>query len=212
MISQEKEADVNGDSAQNQNGVEPPDQEQQPQQMHPMGEKTYEEQVNHELNEAIKDDIRAVDPKVFEGVVEDLAQLMQEFKDQLPVYELLQFTNPDAYQGILKIVNTLTILSQLMLQNGDLPTDHDVVSQQMQEEIVQDVQAQGQEDGGGAANQDAAKTSTAVPIGSIRYNGVGGRPRIKTANGWKYVTKGLSGGSGAAPANQGGPNQGPGPQ
>lgn len=192
MLNGEKQEDINGQSPQNEEGIEPAatTQSVEPQ---PMGEQTYEEKVNNELNQAIKDDIMLVDPKIFEGVVQDLAQLLQEFKDQLPVFQLLQFTNPEAYQNLLKIVNTMTTLSQLMIQNGDLPTDHDVVSQQVQQDIVQNMQGQEQESGSSGGNEDAAKVSRTVPVGTLRPNGANGRMRIKGSDGqWHYVGKGLT--------------------
>ncbi len=167
------------------------EQAQQPPAPMPMGEVTREIQINHELNQEIKDEIKLVKPEVFEGIVEELAQLLQEFKEQLPVFQLLQFTNPEAYQSVLNIVNTLTMLSQLMIQNGDLPTDHDVVSQQTEQDLSQNMQAQGQDDGGDMVGENQqTKSSRSLPIGSVRNNGSGNRARIKTETGWKYISSG----------------------
>ena len=109
-----------------------------------------------------------------------MADLIEDFKTNMPTFEMLQYTMPDAYNNLLSIMGTLSTLAQLMLQNGDLPTDQSVVSQAAEQEIVNNVEQQGVDTGGGD-DEGMKKKRTTYPIGTILNNGANGRPRIKTA-------------------------------
>lgn len=198
------EAQANGDAPSTQTkdpGIEPAAQAQ-PQPMLPGGEPEQPEQVNEQLIEEIKQKILAINPDIFKGVIQELADLVEDFKANLPVFEMLQYTQPDAYNNLLSIMGTLSTLAQLMLQNGDLPTDQSVVSEAAEQEIVNNVQQQGMDTGGGGGDDEGMKKKrTTYPIGTILNNGANGRPRIKTADGWKYVSAGMNAGVGRQKTN-----------
>ncbi len=119
---------------------------------------------------------------------------------------MLQFTSPDTYNNILGIFQTLTTLAQIMLINGDLPTDSDVVSQQVGQQIQDVAGAQASADGSTVGSDDDSGQDGrgTVPIGTIKWVNTNGtmRPRVKTADGWKYATSGF-GGSAGRPATGG---------
>ncbi len=165
----------------------------------------YKEIINEKLIAEIEDKITQIDPKIFQGIVAELAELMEEFKGNLAQLQMLQFTSPDAYNNILSIFQTLTTLAQIMLVNGDLPTDSDVVSQQVSQQIqdVASAQATGA-DAGATQEDDGVDGRNTAPIGTIKWVNVNGtmRPRVKTAEGWKYATSGF-GGSAGRPATGG---------
>ncbi len=161
----------------------------------------YKEMINEKLIAEIEDKITQIDPKIFQGIVAELAELMEEFKGNLSQLQMLQFTSPDAYNNILSIFQTLTTLAQIMLVNGDLPTDQDVVSQQVAQQIQDVAGAQSQEQpssGGGEQGDDGVDGRNTAPIGTIKWVNVNGtmRPRVKTADGWKYATSGFGGSAG----------------
>ena len=151
-------------------------------------------QINEQLLDEIHHQITKIDPKIFQGVVQEIAELIEEFKGNLPQFQMLQFTAPDAYNNLITIVNTLAQLAQLMLLNGDLPTDQDVVSK----EVAQDIQGAAAEraDASGAVKEEEpTKPSREVPIGTrktVMQNGVP-KVRVKTPEGWKYAQTGYGG-------------------
>jgi len=197
-------AEQNGDVPGVANGVQQAPEGQEPTNI---DLPQYKEIINEKLIAEIEDKITQIDPKIFQGIVAELAELMEEFKGNLSQLQMLQFTSPDTYNNILGIFQTLTTLAQIMLVNGDLPTDSDVVSQQVAQQI-QDVagqQASGDSapEGGGESDDGVDGRGTA-PIGTIKWVNVNGtmRPRVKTADGWKYATSGF-GGSAGRPATGG---------
>jgi len=195
---QETNAESNGDVPGVQDGVQqmPDDQAGA---VNNIDLPQYKEIINEKLISEIEDKITQIDPQIFEGIVAELAELLEEFKGNLSQLQMLQFTSPDAYNNILQIMQTLTTLAQIMLINGDLPTDQDVVSQQVSQQI-QDV-AQSQQASvapGGGEEQKVGDGRGTVPIGTIKWVNQGGkmRPRVKTSEGWKYATQGFGGSAG----------------
>lgn len=157
----------------------------------------YKEIINEKLIDEIQDKITQIDPAIFQGVVAELAELMESFKGNLAQLQVLQFTSPDAYNNILAIFQTLTTLAQIMLMNGDLPSDSDVVSQANAQQIQQ---VAGQQASSGPADDenDGPDGRGVVPIGTIKYVRVGNvmRARRKESDGWHYVSSGIGGSPG----------------
>lgn len=158
----------------------------------------YKEIINHKLLDEINDKITQIDPRIFQGIVAELAELIETFKGNLSQLQMLQFTAPDTYNCLLSIFQTLTTLAQIMLINGDLPTDSDVVSQQVAQQIQQVAGGQA-ESGGGGEEDNAPDGRNVVPPGTIKYVNVNGvmRARRKGEDGqWKYVSSGIGGSPG----------------
>lgn len=187
------EAQTNGDSPSQGNdpGVAPPPQQGAEKSLLPIDPRGEGEKANHQLLDEIKQKILAINPLIFKGVIEELADLIDDFKQNMPTYEMLQFTMPDAYNNLLSIMGTLSTLAQLMMQNGDLPTDQSVVSVAANDAIMQNVDQAGGGSGSPKDDEGLKKKRQTYPVGTIMNNGANGKPRIKTADGWRYVSAGL---------------------
>lgn len=195
-------AETNGDVPGVQDGVQ---QTQSTSETNVIDLPQYKEIINEKLIAEIEDKITKIDPKVFQGIVAELADLIEQFKGNLAQLQMLQFTAPDTYNNILSIFQTLTTLAQIMLVNGDLPTDSDVVSQQVAQQIQDVAQQQASSpEGGGGEQDDGVDGRNVAPVGTVKWVNVNGtmRPRVKTAEGWKYATSGF-GGSPGKPATGG---------
>lgn len=190
-------AEINGQKPGVKDGVQQPSGEQP---VSNIDLPQYKEIINEQLIAEIEDKITQIDPKIFQGIVAELAELMEEFKGNLSQLQMLQFTSPDTYNNILSIFQTLTTLAQIMLINGDLPTDSDVVSQQVAQQIQEVAGSQSGESGSGAPEEGEGGPDgrNTAPIGTIKWVNVNGtmRPRVKTADGWKYATSGFGGSAG----------------
>ncbi len=156
-------------------------------------------QINEQLLDEIHHQITRIDKDVFKGVVEELAQLITEFRSNLSQFDNMQFTAPNAYSNLLEIVQCLTQLAQLMVLDGQLPADHDVVS----DAVAQDIQsvASDQADSGGAPAEedDAPSQRKTAQVGEIRIvmqNGVPKKRRKMEDGSWAYVNSGLGGQAG----------------
>lgn len=180
-----------------------------------------EEEINHYLLAEIQAKSQQVDPQQFFGLISEFQQILQNFKINLPTFETMQLTNPSAYSSILDVVNAASQFAQILMQSGVLNTDLGMMmeQQQAQEQAAQEG-APGEEGGEEAASSEddegpptqkaeepAKKKATREhPIGTVKPSGT--TFRIKTPEGWKYASRGLSQGAGgiATPGTGAGTN------
>lgn len=193
---QETNAESNGDVPGVQDGVQQMPEEQAG-AVNNIDLPQYKEIINEKLISEIEDKITQIDPQIFEGIVAELAELLEAFKGNLSQLQMLQFTSPDTYNNILQIMQTLTTLAQIMLINGDLPDDQDVVSRRVAQQIQGVAQEQASAPSGGGEEQKVGDGRGTVPPGTIKYvktaNGVM-RARRKGEDGkWHYVSSGIGG-------------------
>ena len=161
----------------------------------------YEENIEQALNAHIQAMAKEVDPEQFAGLVEDFQMILQNFKINMPAFETMQVTNPAAYSSILEVVGAASNLAQMLLESGILNTDAAMMIQHQHEQEEQQA-AEGEEGGddtgndvGGSPDDNEAKASKNVPVGTVKKFGSGWRIKTKD-DGWKYVNRGLGQGEG----------------
>jgi len=72
----------------------------------------------------------------FKDKVSDIETVLNNFKNHLSAFEMIQVTNPNAYESLLELASCMINLAQILLENGVLKTDKEVEKdQELKEEI-----------------------------------------------------------------------------
>lgn len=53
-------------------------------------------------------------------VINEIQTILLDFKSHLPAFEIMQATNPDAYESLTKIIMVMISMSQIMIEAGQL--------------------------------------------------------------------------------------------
>jgi len=73
--------------------------------------------------------VEKIDPKLFESLVNDISTVLGNFQNSLPAFEIMEATNPKAYEAIIDVIVCMINLSQILLENGSLKTDQEVAAE-----------------------------------------------------------------------------------
>ena len=158
----------------------------------------FHENVEQALDAQIRAAGHKIQPDEFAGLVESFQMVLQNFKLNMASFESLQVTNPTAYASILDVVQASSQMAQMLLESGILNTDAAMMAQH-QNDVQEQQQGDGEEEDpnamGGSPDDDKAKASKNLPVGTVKRYASGWRIKTKDG-GWKYVNRGLGRGEG----------------
>lgn len=86
----------------------------------------YKEPIDPQLGEQNEVKTQQLDPALFQDLISSVETAVGNFKNYLPLFEMMQATNPKAYEAIIDIVNVVMTLASTLLQHNILQTDQKV--------------------------------------------------------------------------------------
>lgn len=73
-----------------------------------------------QLKELVPDNIVKKNILLSNQVINEIQNILLNFKSHLSAFEIMQATNPDAYEALTQIIMVMISLSQIMIESGQL--------------------------------------------------------------------------------------------
>lgn len=160
--------------------------------------------VDYDKASELKETLFGIDPYQFKLALNDLSQILSNFKHQSAAFDMVANQNPDAYQSMLSVVQATSALATMMIESG-LIEPEDQASIMASEDIQAGLAEQNAGESDGEENNPYKKKGKGVPVGTVRYVTINNRrlARIKGQDGkWHFMNRGQIASANGTPQGQ----------